>query len=378
MEMRKPLSFLLVKPAGPDCNLACKYCFYSCKDEYFGSGTRHRMSFDTLEIMIRQALGRPGAAMSFGWQGGEPTLAGLDSFKQAVELQTQYGKGMRVSNSLQTNGILIDQGWIDFLKKYSFLIGLSIDGPEHVHDHYRLDFAGKGSHHKVEQVAKEMLANDVAVNAISVVNNYSAQYGKETYEYLKSLGFTYLQFIPCVETDPTGKRQAADFSVTPQQYGKFLCDVFDLWEKDVRNGVPTISIRGFDNYLGMYLGYESTECVFKHTCGDYLVVEHTGEIYSCDFFVEDAWRLGDITKNGNMEEMLNGKRQQLFSRMKAKVPDKCLKCEWRPMCHGGCTKDRLRDPRDKRMSHFCESYKMFHAYSSKRFIEIAKEFKKHH
>jgi uncharacterized protein len=371
MEKEKPLDFLLVKPAGPDCNLACTYCFYSCKAEYFGSGTRHRMSDAVLETMMRKALGRPRASMGFGWQGGEPTLAGLDFFKKAIELQKIHGRGMRVSNALQTNGMLIDDEWIAFLREYSFLVGLSLDGPQHVHDHYRLNHGQVGSHAKVEQAARAMLAGGVAVNAISVVSDYSSAHAAETYSYLKGLGFEYLQFIPCVEADAANPRQAAPFSVTAEQYGEFLCTIFDLWEADWKNGRPTVSVRMMDTVLGMYLGGESAECPFRHTCGDYLVVEHTGEIYSCDFFVEDAWRLGSLSDDVPLQAMLNGKRQQLFSTMKSRLPDACKRCAYLHLCHGGCTKDRIRDPRDKRLNHFCAAYKRFFGYTAERFQRLA-------
>ena len=374
MEHQKPLSFLLVKPAGPDCNLACSYCFYSCKAQYFGSETRYRMSDETLELMMRLALNRPGASMGFGWQGGEPTLAGLDFFRKAIELQKIHGRSMRISNALQTNGILIDDQWVDFLKQYSFLFGLSLDGPKHIHDTYRINHAGAGSHEKVEQVAKTLIKQGVAVNAIAVINQYSAQFAEETYRYFKELGFEYMQFIPCVETDPHNPKASASFSVSSEQYGKFLCDLFDLWEADWKDGKPTTSVRTLDTFMGMYLGNESAECPYRHTCGDYLVVEHNGDVYSCDFFVEDAWRLGALDDGTTLQEKLNGNRQRLFARMKSRISDTCLRCPWLTLCYGGCTKDRIRDPRDKRQNHFCKAYKTFHAYTHERFEALAKEF----
>ena len=373
MHMKKPLSFILVKPSGPDCNLACSYCFYSRKEAYFGAGELHRMSDEVLEAMIRKALNRPGQQIGFGWQGGEPTLMGLDFYRKAIQFQERYGARMRVSNSLQTNGILIDDEWIEFLKKYAFLVGLSLDGPEHVHDRYRVDRGGRGTHREVEAAAKRMLASGVAVNAISVVTEYSSQHAAEIYHYQKSLGFEYLQFIPCVEMATDGSGQVADYSVSPESYGKFLCDLFDLWSADFVNGRPTTSVRIFETFAEVYLNRMPSECPARRTCGDYLVVEHNGGVYSCDFFVEDAWRLGNIVDD-DPQEMLNGNRQTLFGKMKSQLPDKCLRCPWLLFCHGGCTKDRLRDPRDKRFNHFCESYKVFFAYADTRFRLLMEEF----
>ncbi len=333
------------------------------------------MSDEVLEAMIRKALGRPGQHMGFGWQGGEPTLMGLDFYRRAIELQKRYGNGMRVSNSLQTNGMLIDDEWSDFLKQHNFLVGLSLDGPAHVHDHYRVDRGGRGSHAIVENAASTMLKSGVAVNAISVVSDYSSQFAQEIYAYHKSLGFEYQQFIPCIEMAADGSKVVAGYSVSPEKYGRFLCDLFDLWADDWVDGKPTTSIRTFETFAEVYLGRVPSECPARRTCGDYLVVEHTGEVYSCDFFVEDAWKLGNILED-NPEEMLNSYRQTLFGNMKSRLPDKCLKCSWLSFCQGGCTKDRLRDPHDKRFNHFCESYKMFFAHADTRFKGLMEAFSK--
>jgi uncharacterized protein len=373
MNLKKPLSFILVKPSGPDCNLACSYCFYTRNEAYFGSGHIHRMSDEVLEAMIRKSLGRPGQQMGFGWQGGEPTLMGLDFYRRAIELQERYGNGMRVSNSLQTNGVLINDEWNEFLKQHNFLVGLSLDGPAHVHDHYRVDRGGRGTHAIVENTARSMLEAGVAVNAISVVSDYSSRFAQEIYTYHKSLGFEYQQFIPCIEMEADGSKAVAGYSVTPEKYGRFLCDLFDLWADDWVDGKPTTSIRTFETFAEVYLGRVPSECSARRTCGEYLVVEHTGEVYSCDFFVEDAWKLGNILED-NPEEMLNGYRQTLFGNMKGRLPDKCLKCPWLGFCQGGCTKDRLRDPHDKRFNHFCESYKMFFAHADTRFKELMESF----
>lgn len=313
--------------------------------------------------------------MTFGWQGGEPTLAGLAFYKKAIELQKQYGQGMRVSNALQTNGVLLDQEWLEFLHEYHFLVGISIDGTQHVHDRYRLSHNGKGTHTLVEKSAQALLATGIEVNALSVVNDYSVQWAAESYNYLKALGFQYLQFIPCVETDQENSRIPASFSVSSEAYGEFLCQIFDLWAADWQGGKPTTSERMMDNMLGIYLGLESSECTFRHACGDYLVVEHNGALYSCDFFVEDAWHLGHLRDEKSLEEILNSRRQEMFGTMKNRLPEKCRRCDYLQLCNGGCTKDRLRDPRDRRLNHFCAAYKQFHSYTHERFKSLAQQYR---
>lgn len=374
MDTRKPLTYVLVKPSGPDCNLACSYCFYSRNEAYFPAGGKHRMDRYTLEELIRQSLNRPGGHMAFGWQGGEPTLMGLAFYEEAVELEKKYGGGMHVSNSIQTNGLLIDDRWIDFFRRHSFLVGLSLDGPAHIHDHYRIHRDGTGTHGKVERVALDMLEAQVTVNALSVITEYSSSHAAENYRYLKDLGFTYMQFIPCMEMDPAGSGSVAEFSVASRSYGKFLCELFDAWADDFTDGCPAVSVRQFDTFAAVYLGQPAPECTARSVCGDYVVVEHTGDVYSCDFFVEDAWHLGSLHGASTLEEMLNSKRQILFGKRKSLIDDRCRRCSWLAFCRGGCPKDRLRNPATRRFNPFCESYKIFFEYADKRFGNLMREF----
>jgi len=374
----KPLTYILVKPAGPDCNLACTYCFYYEKKHQF-SGRKHRMSDETLETMIRQAMEQSGQSIGFGWQGGEPTLMGLDFYRRVVELQKHYGSlysrnfrgGKTVSNGLQTNGILLNEEWATFLKENHFLVGISLDGPAHIHDRYRTFQNQSGSHQQVEKNAELLLKHDVEVNALSVVNDYSVQFPEETYAYLKDVGFKYLQFIPIVETNPENPKEAAPFSVSPEAYGDFLCTLFDLWKKDFdAEGLPTISVRMFDSLVQRYMGIPSGDCTAQRECGIYVVVEHTGDVYSCDFFVEDTWHLGSI-RESRLIDLLNSKKQTIFGQLKTKLPKKCLSCRWLTLCRGGCTKDRLRDPSDRKLNHFCGAYKQFYAHADADLKKIA-------
>lgn len=366
---RKHLTSLLIKPAGPDCNLDCTYCFYLEKSRLFPSGT-HRMSVDTLEVLIRQALQQSGPHISIGWQGGEPTLMGLPWFEQAIEFQKKYGEGKSVGNGLQTNGLLLDQPWAKFLQEYRFLVGLSIDGPQHIHDKYRVNRGQKGSWETVAASAAMLMDGGVEVNALTVVNDYSAQYPEEIYQYLKEIGFRHLQFIPCVETDPADRTKTAPFSVSAEGYGKFLVRIFDLWQRDFVDGTPTVSVRYFDSVFHKYVGMNAPDCTLGRTCGTYVVVEHNGDVYSCDFFVEPKWRLGNLASD-RLADMLNSPQQTEFGNWKADMPQMCLSCRWLRNCWGGCTKDRIRDPQMKDPNHFCRSYMMFFEHADATLTELA-------
>jgi uncharacterized protein len=371
--VRKSLDSVLIKPAGPDCNLDCSYCFYLDRSDQFSGAKVHRMSERVLEETVKQVLQQGGRHVSFGWQGGEPTLAGLPFFEKAVEFQTTYGNGKSVGNGLQTNGILLDKGWARFLRQYSFLVGLSLDGPEHVHDRYRHFKGGQASWKEVVDRAKMLLDAGVEVNALTVVNDYSVQFPEEIYNVHKELGLNYMQFIPCLETDPSDSSKAAQFSVSAESYGKFLVRLFDLWQADFDGPVATTSIRAFDSLFHKYVGLSAPDCTLLQTCGVYVVVEHNGDIYSCDFFVQPEWKLGNLM-DGSIVEMLNSPLQTKFGVWKSDLPEKCLQCQWLSPCRGGCTKDRIRDPRDSNLNHFCQSYITFFEHADRRFKELATDW----
>ncbi|MGM0376804.1 MAG: anaerobic sulfatase maturase [Bacteroidota bacterium] len=370
----KPLDSVLVKPAGPDCNLGCKYCFYLEKAGLYPDANTHRMSDEVLEELIRQTMEQSGQNISFGWQGGEPTLMGLDFFKKVVRFEQVYGKRKVVGNGLQTNGLLLDEEWADFLKKYDFLVGLSLDGPQHIHDHYRLTQNEKPSWERVMKSARLLLERGVAVNVLSCVTSYSAHYAREMYDFYKELGIDWMQFIPIVETDKNDPRKAADFSVTPEQYGQFLIDIFDLWVNDFQNGQPSTNVRFIDSIFHTYVGVPAPECTLRKECGVYPTVEHNGDVYSCDFFVEPKWKLGNLM-NDRLINMLNSPKQNRFGKMKSQLPRKCRTCRWYQHCFGGCTKDRIKDPQDSGMPRFCKSTIMFMEHAHPVFQELARQWK---
>ena len=371
---RKQLNSVLIKPAGPDCNMDCSYCFYLKKESLFTDSKIHRMSEDTLEKMISQILTNSGTNVSFGWQGGEPTLMGLEFFEKVIELQRKYGQGKTIGNGLQTNGVLIDKKWAEFLKKNNFLVGLSLDGPEHIHDHYRTMQNGKGSWERVVENGKLMLDAGVAVNALSVINDYSSKFPKEIYDFHKEFGIEYQQYIPCLEVNPHNASEIAPFSVSPENYGKLLCTIFDLWIADFKDNKPTTSIRYFDSLFHYYVDLMPPECTLLPSCGIYTVVEHNGDIYSCDFFVDPEWKLGNI-HNDNILELLNSEKQNKFGQLKADLPETCKKCKWLRLCRGGCIKEREHHSNYKKLNYFCESFKMFFEHSDKQMQQIADDWK---
>jgi uncharacterized protein len=358
MVKHRPLSSVLIKPTGPDCNLNCTYCFYLKKSELFKQTPVHRMSSHIQEELIRQVMQQSGDNVSLAWQGGEPTLMGLDFYKRTIGLEKKYGHNQSVGNSLQTNGMLLDKNWASFLKEFDWLVGISLDGPEHIHNRYRFDKGQKETHQRVEENAIMLQQEGVAANAMCALTSYSVQFPDELYAYYKNLGYTFMQFIPIVEPDKNDPSKAAEFSVSAVDYGNFLIRMFDLWLADFVNGVPTTSIRHFESVFHSYVGMEAPECTMMKECGPYLVVEHNGNVYSCDFFVEPKWRLGNIMHD-RLINMLNSKKQQTFGAVKSVLPPECRKCSWLHNCFGGCTKDRLKDPEDHHKPRFCTTTKMF-------------------
>ncbi len=373
------LNCVLVKPAGPLCNLRCSYCFYCEKEELFVHENTKLMTGQLQEILISNALKKVPSTLgtfSFIWQGGEPTLMGLPFYEKAVRLQKKHAKNCSISNILQTNGMLIDDAWCDFLQRENFLVGISLDGKAHVHDAYR---HGKNTsstekittHAQVEKAAKALLKAKVQSNALACISSYSAPHITESYAYLRDLGFTYMQFIPIVEKDIHGN--IADFSVSPQAYGDALCALFDAWKADFVHGNPTTSVRLFETTFFTLLGNVSPECGSRKTCGTYVTVEHNGEVYPCDFFVEKAHLLGNIREH-NLQDLLQSQKQGLFGNAKARVHDTCLRCPWLHLCGGGCLKDRRNNPEGFGRTYFCAALQKFYAHAVPSLTELAQKW----
>ncbi|NQV40757.1 MAG: anaerobic sulfatase maturase [Candidatus Marinimicrobia bacterium] len=364
-----PLNSLLIKPAGPDCNLDCEYCFYLEKDALFPETKTHRMSDQTLEVMIRNALEQSRGHISFAWQGGEPTLMGLPFFQNALQLQQKYSQGHHIENTFQTNGTLIDKEWATFLHENDFLLGLSLDGPAHIHDHYRVDKSGNPSFEKVRDAADLLLDHQVDVNALVVVNDYSVKYPEEIYKFHKDIGLDHMQFIPCVEHGNIHST-LAPYTVSAKEYGEFLCHIFDLWVQDIDDLVAKTSIRFFDSVFRKYVGHHPADCTLLANCGVYLTVEHDGSVYSCDFYVNPENLLGNI-HDAKLVDMLNGEQQIGFGSAKSTLPQECQSCEWLGLCRGGCPKDRILEGDESGLHYLCESFKIFFAYADATFKSLA-------
>jgi uncharacterized protein len=359
---------LLIKPSGSDCNVDCTYCFYKCRAPQVGQG-RQRMGEAVLERLVQDYMGLRFQLSGFAWQGGEPTLMGLDFYRRAVELQKKCGvPGQEVGNSLQTNALLLDNAeWCRFLYENQFLVGISLDGPKELHDCYRLDLCGHGTWDRVMRAIDCCQEHKVEFNTLTLVNRLTADHPDEVFDFLIDRGVRYLQFIPCVEVDPqTG--QIAEFSVSPQQYGDFQCRIFDRW---MEFGPRRLSIRDFDSILSHCINGHHTICTFDRQCGQYIVVEHTGDVFPCDFFVEPKWRLGNILETP-IEQIAACAQKKAFARRKQNLSSKCLVCRHLAVCRGGCMKDYATAGVPQ--SYFCESYRQFFDYALPRFLQVAAQF----
>ena len=356
------ISSVLVKPVSADCNLSCTYCFYLPKSELYPETKVHRMSDNVLRNLIAQMLSLAPEKVSFCWQGGEPTLAGLNFYKKAIRYQLLFKAPFQiVENSIQTNGILINEEWAKFLAGYDFLVGVSLDGPQEIHDYYRKRRGGSGSYKDVIRCLNTLSRHHVKFNILTVLNARNVRDPRGLYKFLTDRGFRYLQFIPCVE-----KRNGriADFSITPEEYGEFLCEVFDEWFND---GAPNTYVRDFEDILISYVTGDTPNCVFGRTCGRYVVVEYNGDVYPCDFYVERKWFLGNIMHEP-IEDIIRKRKFMEFKNRKIELTKKCRGCKWLRYCNGGCP--RHWEILDFTQNYFCESYKTFFEYSHERFMKL--------
>lgn len=358
--MPKDIS-LLIKPAGPDCNAGCRYCFYRSADRHFGRG-EHRMSTDVLGALTHKLLNLSLPVSQFSWQGGEPTLMGLDFFEQVVALQMQLGcDGQSVANTIQTNALLLDERWVGFLAKYRFLVGVSLDGPAEIHDQNR----GKGTHQSVVTAADMLKRHGVPFNILTVVSRVNEDRGAEVYRWLREQGYSYLQFIPAVETDSHGN--PLPFAPSPEGYGRFMCEVFDAWLNE--DGPGKVYVRWFESLLCHLAGMPAGNCILGRRCDQYLVIEHNGDVFPCDFFVRPDMRLGNILES-DLADLAESQHRRQFARAKAQIPTICRQCDYLNVCNGGCLKDRERSCGNfDGPSYLCPSYRSFYSHALKWFTD---------
>ena len=358
---------ILVKPAGADCNLACEYCFYRGKTSLYPESKRHRMSIETMEEMLRQWLPLAGPNPCIGWQGGEPTLCGVGFFARAVESARRFAMpGQVVSHSIQTNGTLIDAEFARFLARERFLVGLSLDGPPEIHNRWRRNHADKPSHARTIEGYRHLRAAGAMVNALVVVTPANAGCPDRILDYLFSLDIRYVQFIPLAERDEKGEGMI-EATVSPDAFGDFLCRAFDRWASTPR---PEFYCRLFDETLVYVATGIKVSCVFREKCGVYVVVEHNGDVYPCDFFVSPEWKLGNLRETP-LAELARSEKFLAFARRKAELADRCLHCRFLDWCRGACPKYRGMDPSSPDPEYFCKSYFKFFSHAKEKLEKMA-------
>ena len=361
---------LLVKPASSMCNLRCGYCFYADVSDSRKEKSRGIMPDEVLEFLMRRAFQEASGSCSFSFQGGEPTLAGLDFFRRLTALQKQYNtKKLPVRNALQTNGLLLDDEWADFLAENSFLVGLSLDGGRELHDSMRKDADGGGTYARVMQAAGLLDRHGVEYNVLCVVHNAAARHPQQVYRALKR--FRYLQFIPCLDPLDGSK---PPHSLDPKRYGEFLKGTFDCYYADFFSKSP-VSVRSFDNYAAMLAGCPPESCGMSGVCACCLTVEADGSVYPCDFYALDEYLLGNVRDN-SLAEMARSEAAQRFIQPSLSVHEDCRSCGWYPLCRGGCRRNRpvCADGRPGK-NELCDAYRAFFAYAYPRLLRCAAAFR---
>ncbi len=351
------ITSLLIKPASAVCNLDCDYCFYLDREaDPYASLPGRRMTLEVLDRLVRTWLFYSYPNSVFAFQGGEPTLAGLKFFEKLIELQKEHGRdGQNVSNALQTNAILIDRDWAQLFRAYNWLVGVSLDGPAEIHDRYRLNKGRQPTWTRVIEAVETLQKEKVEFNILCVLNDANVGRPRELYKFFKELGVDNIQYIPLSEFQPDGT--PLPFTVTPEQYGRFLCETFDMWWPDRRK----IRIRFFDNLAEALAGQKPGSCTLHETCDSYVVVEYNGDVYPCDFFVEKDWKLGNIAVD-SWPEIARRQRRFNFASKKTLAHPACQVCEYQGICHGGCPKFRhAPNRRFEDLDYFCPAYKMIFA-----------------
>ena len=366
---------LLIKPASGSCNMRCRYCFYADVTDIRETKSYGIMHQNVLEALVRNALNVATEKCVFAFQGGEPTLAGLNFFKSLIELEQRYNvRDVQIVHSIQTNGLCIDDEWAAFLRDHKFLTGLSIDGTKAVHDDLRIDAAGKGTHNRCLAAARILKRAAVEFNILTVLTKQLAAHPDKVWKFFKQQDFRHIQFIPCLDglEDDIGSNS---YSLTPHAYGNFLCRIFDLWYQDFVMG-NYYSVRIFDNYISMLGGYPPENCGMSGNCVAYALIEADGSVYPCDFYALDEYRLGSVLTDP-IDVMLQGAAAQQFIQPSKYISPECNSCEYFPLCRGGCRRDR--EPLANgmpRLNRFCSAYKMFFSHAMPRMMKIARSIQR--
>lgn len=356
--LQGPVAFqVMVKPGGSRCNLGCAYCYYLEKADLYG-GREPLMSDTLLERVIRETIAANDVPeVTFTWHGGEPLLAGQDFFRRAVACQQRFAGGKRIVNTLQTNGTLLTKEWASFFRDHAFLIGLSLDGPEAIHDRFRTDRGGQPTFARVMRGLNLLQQAGVDFNTLTTVNARSEGHGAEIYQFLRSTGSRYLQFLPVAEPGNP------PYNVSDLGFGQFLCDIFDVW---VRRDVGETFVNQFDAALCCWCGVQPGTCVYARACGDVLTVEHNGDVYACDHFVDEAHRLGNLAQTTFRAMMANPQRTHFVTDKYNTLPDECRHCPWLPACGGECPQHRFVEGEDGSFGHnaLCRGYRIFFEHAA--------------
>ena len=358
---------LLIKPASSSCNLRCKYCFYHDVSNNREIKNYGIMNDETLENLVKRVYEEVEETVNFAFQGGEPTVAGLEYFKKFHSLIEKYNtKNITTNFAIQTNGILLDKKWAEFFKKYNYLVGISLDGNRDIHNYFRVDANGEGTFNEVIKATKLLKKYEVDFNILCVVNRLTAQNGKLIYNFFRKSGFRYYQFIPCLDSLSDEKNE--DYSLTAKDYGTFLDETFNLWYEDIVSG-KKVSVRTFDNYIKILLGAEPEACDMVGHCNMNVIVESDGSAYPCDFYVLDELKIGNLNEN-SIKEMLTSDKERQFLNSSLMVNDKCKLCKYFKICRGGCR--RHKEVNDGIYENrFCESYKYFFDKNIQKMLHIA-------
>jgi uncharacterized protein len=370
---RRPFH-VLAKPNGPICNLHCHYCYYLDRKALFAGTRSFRMSDEVLEAFTRQHIEAQPAGIDeieFAWQGGEPTLLGIDFFQHALALQAKYARpGVRIRNAIQTNGTLLDDSWGDFLARHGFLVGLSVDGPRELHDAHRVDGGGSPTFDRVMRGLGVLKRHRVEFNTLTVVHASNSGRPREVYDFLRTAGARHMQFIPLVESDGAGGVQPR--SVGAADWGRFLNGVFDRWLE--RCDIGRVFVQEFEVTLALVLGLPSTLCTHAEECCRAVVVEHDGSVYSCDHFVSPRHRLGDL-RTSPLAALLDNRAQRRFGAAKREtLPGACRRCEFLGVCNGGCPKDRLARTAagEPGLNHLCPGFRLYYEHTLPVFRRMAR------
>ncbi len=367
--------YIMAKPVCGVCNLDCRYCYYTGKPrELYPGVERFLMSDRVLETYTRQYLQAMPVQANFGWQGGEPLLAGKALFRRAVELQRASGReGQVVANAMQTNGTLIDDEWAELFAEHKFLVGISLDGPAEWHDHFRRDRAGRGSFHRAWAGLELLRKHRAEYNVLVTLNAYNAPHAGDIYRYFVNRGVHWLQFIPILEKRPDGS--PTDYSCTGEQFGRFMLDVFELW---LDRHVGVVSERLIDSVLHTIVHGEASLCCNAARCANAHVLEWNGDLYACDHFVYREWLIGNILETP-LIDLVRSPRLDEFAKLKTDLPAACRECEFLPYCNAGCPKHHIPDAATGdpgRVNHFCEGYKLFFRQALPELKRIAEDLRR--